>query len=70
MKARRVYNYRVVMIKGETALDMRGRCSAGQKVCFVICILSTEHFFRSAYDQKSKWKKWEKIAKTQFFRMI
>ena len=22
----------VVMIKGETALDMRGRCSAGQKV--------------------------------------
>ncbi|XP_019635818.1 PREDICTED: DNA repair protein RAD50-like [Branchiostoma belcheri] len=29
---RRTYNYRVVMIKGETALDMRGRCSAGQKV--------------------------------------
>ncbi|KAM7374588.1 hypothetical protein PAMP_007235 [Pampus punctatissimus] len=29
---RRVYNYRVVMMKGETALDMRGRCSAGQKV--------------------------------------
>ncbi|KAK5858806.1 hypothetical protein PBY51_002921 [Eleginops maclovinus] len=29
---RRVYNYRVVMVKGETALDMRGRCSAGQKV--------------------------------------
>ena len=21
------------MIKGDTALDMRGRCSAGQKVC-------------------------------------
>ncbi|XP_053319295.1 DNA repair protein RAD50 [Spea bombifrons] len=29
---RRTYNYRVVMIKGDTALDMRGRCSAGQKV--------------------------------------
>uniref|UniRef100_A0A7N8YK06 RAD50 homolog, double strand break repair protein n=1 Tax=Mastacembelus armatus TaxID=205130 RepID=A0A7N8YK06_9TELE len=29
---RRVYNYRVVMIKGDTPLDMRGRCSAGQKV--------------------------------------
>ncbi|KAG8128648.1 putative DNA repair protein [Naja naja] len=28
---RRSYNYRVVMIKGDTALDMRGRCSAGQK---------------------------------------
>lgn len=35
---RRVYNYRVVMVKGDTALDMRGRCSAGQKVpekCFL-----------------------------------
>ena len=21
------------MVKGDTALDMRGRCSAGQKVC-------------------------------------
>ncbi|CAH3151310.1 unnamed protein product [Porites evermanni] len=31
-KARRTYNYRVVMLKGDTALDMRGRCSAGQKV--------------------------------------
>ncbi|XP_072171621.1 DNA repair protein RAD50-like [Diadema setosum] len=29
---RRTYNYRVVMVKGNTALDMRGRCSAGQKV--------------------------------------
>lgn len=29
---RRVYNYRVVMVKGDTPLDMRGRCSAGQKV--------------------------------------
>ena len=32
MKTRRTYNYRVVMIKGDTSLDMRGRCSAGQKV--------------------------------------
>lgn len=31
-KARRNYRYRVVMIKGGTELDMRGRCSAGQKV--------------------------------------
>ncbi|XP_043925133.1 DNA repair protein RAD50 [Protopterus annectens] len=29
---RRSYNYRVVMVKGDTQLDMRGRCSAGQKV--------------------------------------
>ncbi|KAJ3042473.1 DNA repair protein rad50 [Rhizophlyctis rosea] len=32
VKGNRSYNYRVVMVKGETALDMRGRCSAGQKV--------------------------------------
>nr|QIC49984.1 DNA repair protein RAD50 [Actinia equina] len=31
-KARRTYNYRVVMIKRDIVLDMRGRCSAGQKV--------------------------------------
>ena len=30
--ARRNYNYRVVMQKGQTELEMRGRCSAGQKV--------------------------------------
>jgi len=30
--ARRTYNYRVVMIKAGIPLDMRGRCSAGQKV--------------------------------------
>ena len=28
----RAYNYRVVMTKGDTELDMKGRCSAGQKV--------------------------------------
>ncbi|XP_013776467.1 DNA repair protein RAD50-like [Limulus polyphemus] len=31
-KQKRTYNYRVVMVKGDTSLDMRGRCSAGQKV--------------------------------------
>lgn len=31
-KHTRSYNYRVVMRKGESELDMRGRCSAGQKV--------------------------------------
>ena len=45
MKSRRVYNYRVVMLKGDTALDMRGRCSAGQKVrpLVVICLRYTIH---------------------------
>ncbi|XP_076445993.1 DNA repair protein RAD50-like [Babylonia areolata] len=35
---RRTYNYRVVMLKGDTSLDMRGRCSAGQKVLASIII--------------------------------
>lgn len=30
-RATRSYNYRVVMKKGQTLLDMRGRCSAGQR---------------------------------------
>ena len=29
---KKTYNYRVVMVKNMTELDMRGRCSAGQKV--------------------------------------
>jgi DNA repair protein RAD50 len=29
---KRAYDYRVVMIKGDVDIDMRGRCSAGQKV--------------------------------------
>jgi DNA repair protein RAD50 len=37
-KARRTYNYRVVLIKGDTVLDMRGRCSCGQKVLASIII--------------------------------
>ena len=32
------YNYRVVMLKGDAELDMRGRCSAGQKVLSSIVI--------------------------------
>ncbi|KAI9100624.1 P-loop containing nucleoside triphosphate hydrolase protein [Phlyctochytrium arcticum] len=32
VKGNRTYNYRVVMLKGDIVLDMRGRCSAGQKV--------------------------------------
>jgi len=37
-KATRSYNYRVVMTKGTTELDMRGRCSAGQRVLASIVI--------------------------------
>ncbi|GJN94489.1 hypothetical protein Rhopal_007571-T1 [Rhodotorula paludigena] len=34
----RSYNYRVVMFKDTTEMDMRGRCSAGQKVLASIII--------------------------------
>ena len=37
-KASRSYNYRVVMKKGDVPLDMRGRCSAGQRVMASIVI--------------------------------
>jgi DNA repair protein RAD50 len=37
-KANRSYNYRVVMRKGDVPLDMRGRCSAGQRVMASIVI--------------------------------
>ncbi|KAJ3157824.1 DNA repair protein rad50 [Geranomyces variabilis] len=42
----RIYNYRVVMLKGDTPLDMRGRCSAGQKVltCLIIRLALAETF--------------------------
>ena len=36
--ATRSYNYRVVMRKGDHPLDMRGRCSAGQRVLAAIVI--------------------------------
>ncbi|KAI1315032.1 DNA repair protein rad50 [Mortierella claussenii] len=38
MRANQTYNYRVVMIQRARALDMRGRCSAGQKVLASIII--------------------------------
>ncbi|KAK1777975.1 AAA domain-containing protein [Copromyces sp. CBS 386.78] len=43
---RRTYNYRVSMIKGDTEMDMRGRCSAGQKVlaCIIIRLALAESF--------------------------
>jgi DNA repair protein RAD50 len=36
--ARRSYRYRVVMKRGDAELDMRGRCSAGQKVLASVII--------------------------------
>jgi DNA repair protein RAD50 len=36
--ARKSYKYRVVMVKGKVKVDMRGRCSAGQKVLSSIII--------------------------------
>ncbi|KAF9209587.1 DNA repair protein rad50 [Haplosporangium sp. Z 27] len=38
LRANQSYNYRVVMIQKGRALDMRGRCSAGQKVLASIII--------------------------------
>eukprot|EP00804_Cyclotella_cryptica_P027784 CCRYP_009209-RB/>CCRYP_009209-RB protein AED:0.12 eAED:0.11 QI:270/0.73/0.68/1/0.8/0.68/16/153/1414 len=37
-RATRSYNYRIVMSKGNTQMDMRGRCSAGQRVLASIVI--------------------------------
>ena len=44
--AARSYNYRVVMRSGEAELDMRGRCSAGQRVlaCLIIRLALAETF--------------------------
>lgn len=44
--AARSYNYRVVMYCGGAELDMRGRCSAGQKVlaCLIIRLALAETF--------------------------
>ena len=36
----RSYNYRVAMISGGAELDMRGRCSAGQKVGHLLLVCS------------------------------
>lgn len=45
-KGNRSYNYRVVMYKQDAELDMRGRCSAGQKVlaCIIIRLALSECF--------------------------
>jgi len=37
-RANRSYNYRIVMEKGNSQMDMRGRCSAGQRVLASIVI--------------------------------
>lgn len=37
-RASRSYNYRIVMSKGSSTMDMRGRCSAGQRVLASIVI--------------------------------
>jgi DNA repair protein RAD50 len=38
VESNKSYNYRVVMVKQDTEMDMRGRCSAGQKVLASIII--------------------------------
>lgn len=45
-KGNRSYNYRVCMVKQGTEMDMRGRCSAGQKVlaCIIIRLALAECF--------------------------
>uniref|UniRef100_A0A8C9GF62 DNA repair protein RAD50 n=1 Tax=Piliocolobus tephrosceles TaxID=591936 RepID=A0A8C9GF62_9PRIM len=43
---RKSYNYRVVMVKNNCELDMRGRCSSGQKVlCSIIIRLALAESF-------------------------
>ncbi|ANB11275.1 MRX complex DNA-binding subunit [Sugiyamaella lignohabitans] len=45
-RGNRTYNYRVSMIKDDAELDMRGRCSAGQKVlaCIIVRLALAECF--------------------------
>lgn len=45
-KGNRSYNYRVAMVKQDAEMDMRGRCSAGQKVlaCIIIRLALAECF--------------------------
>ncbi|KAJ3113687.1 DNA repair protein rad50 [Phlyctochytrium bullatum] len=38
LKGNRSYNYRVIMLKENVEMDMRGRCSAGQKVLAALII--------------------------------
>ncbi|CAI6346339.1 unnamed protein product [Macrosiphum euphorbiae] len=46
---KRVFNYRVVQIKNDVELDMRGRCSAGQKVlaCLIVRMALAETFSKN-----------------------
>ncbi|KAF5273702.1 hypothetical protein FQA39_LY07392 [Lamprigera yunnana] len=46
---RRSYNYKVVQIKSDVEIEMRGRCSAGQKVlaCLVIRMALSETFSKN-----------------------
>uniref|UniRef100_A0A2S2NEI3 DNA repair protein RAD50 n=1 Tax=Schizaphis graminum TaxID=13262 RepID=A0A2S2NEI3_SCHGA len=46
---RRTFNYRVVQIKNDVELDMRGRCSAGQKVlaCLIVRMALAETFSKN-----------------------
>ncbi|CAH1965566.1 unnamed protein product [Acanthoscelides obtectus] len=46
LNKRRTYNYKVVQVKNTIELEMRGRCSAGQKVlaCLIIRIALAEAF--------------------------
>ena len=41
--AARSYNYRVIMVAGGAELDMRGRCSAGQKVGRRCCLAHADN---------------------------
>lgn len=45
-KGNRSYNYRVCMVKQDAEMDMRGRCSAGQKVlaCIIIRLALAQCF--------------------------
>lgn len=47
--SKRIYNYSVVQVKNNVELEMRGRCSAGQKVlaCLVIRMALAETFSNS-----------------------
>ncbi|KAK4876666.1 hypothetical protein RN001_009172 [Aquatica leii] len=47
--SRRKYNYKVVQIKSDVEIEMRGRCSAGQKVlaCLVIRMALAETFSKN-----------------------
>ncbi|XP_025200798.1 DNA repair protein RAD50 [Melanaphis sacchari] len=46
---KRTFNYRVVQIKNDVELDMRGRCSAGQKVlaCLIVRMALAETFSKN-----------------------